>query len=251
MNHVIQKSVSAVPYKKFKTKRNRDLETASSDKEVFFYLINCLNLGDAYNDLYSDFDWLLTQRRHFQMAHKINKMIINNDECNVLTKFWNPTKCAKPKNGHHSPIVQVCMNICRGKGKFGNFQILLDRGSSSTILMKNTMSKLKFKNSTTTTWQIQARNFTTNKITKVGFYLPEFSATKIVTWKFHVGDSTESKSNIILGRNLLTAMVLYIKFSKHIIIGGDGPYGGWSEPMVDINNYDFQYLTDKTIKPEY
>ena len=54
MNHVIQKYVSAVPYKKLKTKRNRDLETAYSDKEVCVYVINCLELGDAYNDSDSD-----------------------------------------------------------------------------------------------------------------------------------------------------------------------------------------------------
>ena len=52
---------------------------------------------------------------------------------------------------------------------------------------------------------------------------------------------------MILGRDILTAMVLDLKSSKHVIIGGDGLYEGWLTPMVDVNDYDFKYLIDKTI----
>ena len=48
---------------------------------------------------------------------------------------------------------------------------------------------------------------------------------------------------MILGRCLLTAMGLYIKFSENIIIGGEGLYKGCSAPMVDLSNYEFKSLT--------
>ena len=58
------------------------------------------------------------------------------------------------------------------------------------------------------------------------FLLPEFSATKIVTWKFHVDESTNGIYDTILGRDLLTALGLDFKFHDKIVISGKGPYIG-------------------------
>ena len=84
----------------------------------------------------------------------------------------------------------------------------------------------------------------------VDFFLPELSATKIVMWKCHVDKSTNSIYNMILGRDILTTLGLDLKFSDNVIIGGKGPYKGFSSHMVDISNYEFKSLTDKTVKPE-
>ena len=61
-------------------------------------------------------------------------------------------------------------------------------------------------------WETQARKFTTSKKANVEFYLPEFSVTKIVTWKCHMDDSTKGRYDMILGRHLLTALGLDLKF---------------------------------------
>ena len=53
-----------------------------------------------------------------------------------------------------------------------------------------------------------------------------------------------------LGRDLLTALVLDLKFSDNVIICGGGPYKGCLSPMVDVINHDFKYITDKTVKLE-
>ena len=50
---------------------------------------------------------------------------------------------------------------------------------------------------------------------------------------------------MILGIDLLTALVLDLKFYKYVIIRGDGPYEGWSAAMSDVNYYEFKYLTEK------
>ena len=70
------------------------------------------------------------------------------------------------------------------------------------------MSKLKTKKRAVTQWQLQACDHTTNNNFKVNFYLPEFSATKIVTWACHVDYSSEIRHNMILSRHLLTPLVL-------------------------------------------
>ena len=84
----------------------------------------------------------------------------------------------------------------------------------------------------------------------VDFFLPEFSATKIVTWKIHVAESTNVRYEIILCREPLTAMGLDLMFSDNVIIGGEGPYEGCFASMVDVINYIFTSITDKTGKPE-
>ena len=54
---------------------------------------------------------------------------------------------------------------------------------------------------------------------------------------------------MILGRDLLTAMGLDLKFSENIIIVGEGLYKWCLVPMVDLGNYDFKYLTNKIVRP--
>ena len=95
----------------------------------------------------------------------------------------------------------------------------------------------------------QARKFTTSKKVNIDLCLPDFNATKIITWKLHVKESTNSIYNITLSKDLLIALELDINFSEDVIIGGEGLYEGWSSPMVDVRNYDFKSITDKTVKP--
>ena len=71
-----------------------------------------------------------------------------------------------------------------------------------------------------------------------------------MTWKYHVDESTNSKYDMILVRDLLTVLGLDLKFSDNVIIFGEGPYEGCSTPMVDISNYDLKSITNETVKPE-
>ena len=69
------------------------------------------------------------------------------------------------------------MNTCRDKAKFRNFRILLDR-FSSTILMIRIITKLTTTKYDPMQWQNQVDNITTNLKVKMYFTLPEFSVTK-------------------------------------------------------------------------
>ena len=55
---------------------------------------------------------------------------------------------------------------------------------------------------------------------------------------------------MILGKELIYALGLDIKFSYNVIIGGEGPYESFLSPMVDVRSYNFTPITDKTVKPE-
>ena len=62
-------------------------------------------------------------------------------------------------------------------------------------------------------------------------------------------EPTECRYYMVLGRDLLDTLVLDM-FYDYIIIGIAQPYKGFLATMVDINNYNFKYLTDKFVKPE-
>ena len=72
--------------------------------------------------------------------------------------------------------------------------------------------------------ETQAGKFTTSKKVNMDFCLPEFSATKILMWKFHVNESTNGRYAMILGIYLLTALGTDLNFSENVIIGGEVPY---------------------------
>ena len=85
--------------------------------------------------------------------------------------------------------MNACINKCRGREKFKNFQILIYSGCSSAIIVVNMMSKLKEKTYISAQWQTQAKKFTTDKKVKVDFFLPQFISTRVVTWECHVYES--------------------------------------------------------------
>ena len=63
-------------------------------------------------------------------------------ECNLLHDITNHPKRAKNINSHYSPILHGFVNTRKGRAKFKNFQIILDSGCSSTILMRRLVEKL-------------------------------------------------------------------------------------------------------------
>ena len=62
-------------------------------------------------------------------------------------------------------------------------------------------------------------------------------------------ESTNGIYDMILGRDLLTALVLDLKFSKNVIIGEEVPYERCSLSMVDVRNCCFVSIADKLVKP--
>ena len=55
---------------------------------------------------------------------------------------------------------------------------------------------------------------------------------------------------MILGIDLLTWLVLNLKFSYHVIERDDGPFKGSTAPMVDLCTYEFKYFETGKITSE-
>ena len=98
-------------------------------------------------------------------------------------------------------------------------------------------------------WENKSGNFMTLKKMNVDFCLLEFSATKIVTWKCHLDEPTNGRYGMILGRDLLTALGMDLKFSDTSIICGEGPHEGCFALMVELSNNNVTSIADKTVKP--
>ena len=77
---------------------------------------------------------------------------------------------------------------------------------------------------------------------KLEFYLPVLRATKIVTWKYHVDDSTAGRYDMIISRDLLNKIGIDLKCSKNTIEYIKGPYQGCTTPMVNIDYYEFELI---------
>ena len=80
-------------------------------------------------------------------------------------------------------------------------------------------------------WHKQAVNITTNLKVKIDFTLPGLSAKIIVTWGFHVDDSSRSRYDMMLRVYLLTAFGLNLKSYYHVIEADDGPFKGSTAPI--------------------
>ena len=74
-----------------------------------------------------------------------NKKLNNIAECNLIHDIINSPKLTKTLNSYYSPILHWCMNNIKGKAKFKNFQIQLDSGCSSKIVMGRIVEKLNHK----------------------------------------------------------------------------------------------------------
>ena len=73
------------------------------------------------------------------------------------------------------------------------------------------MSKIKGTKTSITTCQNQSRNFNTIKNINIYFCLTEFSAAKKLICKCHVYYTSEGRYDMIISRDLTTAMGLEVK----------------------------------------
>ena len=137
-------------------------------------------------------------------GNKVNKWT----EFNLQHDILNPPKLTKNLNSHYYPILQGCINTKRCKAKFKNFWILLNSGCSSTVRMGRLIQKLHPKVGTVMQWHTQAGKSNTNINVQIYFTPPELSANNVTICNYYMDDSTKGRYDMILGRNILTALWL-------------------------------------------
>ena len=99
-------------------------------------------------------------------------------------------------------------------------------------------------------WHTQAGSININLKVNIYFTLPELSATEIMGWNCHVDGSSKGRYDVILGRYLLTALWLNLKFSDHVIEVDDVTFQGSTATIVDPGTYEFKGLNTGKITPE-
>ena len=63
-------------------------------------------------------------------------------------------------------------------------------------------------------------------------------------------DYAKGGYDIILGRNILTELVLNLKLSEHITKEYDQTFRGSTTTMVDLGQYEFKDLNTRKITPK-
>ena len=80
------------------------------------------------------------------------------------------------------------------------------------IVMLSLVKRLGTKKGVAMQWHTQAGNITTNIKVEIDFTLTELSATNVMTWRFHVGDSAKDRYAMILGRDPLKELGLHLSY---------------------------------------
>jgi len=148
----------------------------------------------------------------------------------ALVEIRRPRK--KAKIIHLAPILIGELNIRLGRSKYRAIRILLDSGTTSSIVMGRLTKKLRMSQTThSTKWSTKAGVFETNKTCKVQFILPEFDQNKIIEWTMHVDDSTSNSNyDMIIGTDLMVELGMNIEFDRQVMT--------WEQATVPLKNRD-------------
>ena len=108
------------------------------------------------------------------------------------------------------------------KSRFKKIRILLDSGSSGSIILEKFVRKLRMQKDTTTNWITKGGNFQTSKKCKTTFILKEFFENKSIEWNLHV-DSTPGPHHydMILGHNVMSDLGIMLDFTDQTMTWDD------------------------------
>jgi hypothetical protein len=143
---------------------------------------------------------------------ELNEAVVSH-EIMALSALRAPPR-KRQKTNHLTPVTVGLLNGRLGKVKsLSKCRILLDSGSSGSIVVEKFVQKLRMKHDSTTTWETKGGTFHTTKRCKTSFVLPEFFRNKAVEWEFHV-DSTPGphKYDMIIGRDLMSELGITLNF---------------------------------------
>ena len=137
------------------------------------------------------------------------------------------------------------INIRNGKEKYKPLRILLDSGTSATIVNGTYTKKLRTRTDTKTKWKTKAGTFYTDATCKVQLVLPEFDEQKLIEYKVHVDNitnSTTSRYDMIIGTDLMEELGITLDFKNRIMTweGATAPMKtrNWS---MDKSKLDYIY----------
>jgi hypothetical protein len=125
-------------------------------------------------------------------------------------KLKHETEAAPEKK----PVQYTADIIVKIKNRDGTvvpITALLDTGTTSTIILREFVGKVRAHNNTKKrpNWKTLGGTFTTIYESLLDFKFPEISTSKVMTWQAHVDDKTSSKEaayDMIMGMDLMTSI---------------------------------------------
>ena len=146
---------------------------------------------------------------------------VNVSETFALSNLCRPPqKCQK--TNQLTPVTIALINTWLGKSRFKKIRILLDSGSSGSIILEKFICKLCMQNDTTTSWITKGGNFQTSKMCKTTFILKEFFEKKSIDWNLLV-DSTPGlhRYDMILGHDIMSKLGITLNFKDQTMTWDD------------------------------
>jgi len=144
------------------------------------------------------------------------------NESFALSDLFNPPK-KKQKTHHLSPMTTAkvhCEEL--GTSSYRKCRVLLDSGSSGSIIVEKLVKNLRTKKDTFMQWHTKAGTFTTTKKCKTTFILDEFYENKEIEWNLYVDSSPgPHKYDMIVGRDLLSELGITLNFSDQTVTWQD------------------------------
>ena len=135
-------------------------------------------------------------------------------ETHVLSSVRKPKK---KENKELSSVILGLVFTKPGQQPTDNqkpVKILLDSGSSGSIVSKKHVKHLKCARTGPQKWTTKAGNFQTKRTAMVSFILPELHQDKTLTWEFHIDESQSTHYDLLVGRDLLNAVGIDLLFSS-------------------------------------
>ena len=127
----------------------------------------------------------------------------------------------KQKLKHVVPVLIGNLQKSLGKPKYEPIRVLLDSGTTGTIILHKYVQKLRTRQSQKPTlWKTKGGNFTTAQECKILFQLPELDRSKVIEWNVHVDTTVSpyvSKYDMIMGTDLLKALGIGLDFSTCMV----------------------------------
>ena len=115
----------------------------------------------------------------------------------------------------------------KGRAKVKTLRVLLDSGSSATIINRTIVKSLRIRKDVKTEWTTAAGNVVTNSKCKIAFCMPELSPSATFHWDAHVHDGEISTNyDMLIGRDMLNKLGIDLCFSTKSI--------NWPESHIQI-----------------
>ncbi len=152
-----------------------------------------------------------------------------------------------------SPILIGEMNTRLGRPVVEPLRILVDTGTTSSIILGKFTKKLRMKRTTATTWRTKAGTFTTTKKCKIQFRLPELHRQRIIEYTVNVDDSKESPNgyyDLLLGTDMCQELGIIIDYKESVVKWDDA-----TTPLVDRDTFRtnenlYEYLYEQAAESE-